>query len=115
MGAIVQSPQGLHGAKTWPVTSIARASTGRAVRRSSPTIATAVATQKPACVSGCPPMPETLLAFSGTVNCERGEGPLGLTLRGAAGAAGEVHTLDFSGRAPTDLPQLLAAPRVEML
>ena len=43
-------------------------------------------------------MPEMLLAFCGTVSCEGGEGPLGLTLRGAAGAAGEVHTLAFSGR-----------------
>ena len=60
-------------------------------------------------------MPETLLAFSGTVNCERGAGPLGLTLRGAAGAAGEAHTLAFSGRAPADLPQTLVAPRVEVL
>jgi hypothetical protein len=60
-------------------------------------------------------MSETLLAFSGTVSCERGEGPLELTLRGAAGAAGAAHTLGFSGRAPADLPQALAAPRVEVL
>jgi hypothetical protein len=60
-------------------------------------------------------MPETLLAFSGTVRCETSEGPLGLTLRGAAGAAGEAHTLGFSGRAPADLPPVLAAPRVEVL
>jgi len=60
-------------------------------------------------------MPETLLAFCGTVHCERGEGPLGLVLHGAAGAAGQAHTLGFSGRAPADLPQALAAPRVEVL
>jgi hypothetical protein len=60
-------------------------------------------------------MAETLLAFSGTVSCERGAGALGLTLCGAAGDAGEAHTLDFSGRAPPDLPQALAAPRVEAL
>jgi hypothetical protein len=60
-------------------------------------------------------MPEVLLAFSGTVSCTGGEGPLGLTLRGAAGAAGDVHALGFSGRAPADLPQSLAAPRVEVL
>lgn len=60
-------------------------------------------------------MPETLLAFSGTVRCEHGEGPLGLTLRGDAGAAGEAHMLAFSGCAPADLPQALAAPRIEVL
>jgi hypothetical protein len=60
-------------------------------------------------------MPETLLAFQGTVRCERAAGPLGLTLRGAAGAAGDAHTLVFSARPPADLPESLAAPRVEVL
>ena len=60
-------------------------------------------------------MPEVLLAFSGAVSCAGGAGPVGLTLQGAAGAAGDVHTLGFSGCAPTDLPQSLAAPRVEVL
>ncbi|HUL17765.1 MAG TPA: hypothetical protein VLV29_00740 [Steroidobacteraceae bacterium] len=60
-------------------------------------------------------MPETLLDFQGAVRCERSVGALGLTLRGAAGVAGDTHTLGFSGHAPAELPQVLTAPRVQAL
>jgi hypothetical protein len=60
-------------------------------------------------------MSESLLDFRGPVRCERSAGPLGLTLRGAAGVAGDTHTLGFSGHAPAELPQVLTAPQVHAL
>jgi hypothetical protein len=61
-------------------------------------------------------MPETLVRFSGTVSCQRGAAPLGLTLSGRTGAApGEPTTLAFSGAAAAQLPVTLTDALVERL
>jgi hypothetical protein len=60
-------------------------------------------------------MSETLLELTGPVYCEVGGGPLGLTLRGSAGAAGAPYTLAFSGQAPADLPASLPQARIDSL
>jgi len=60
-------------------------------------------------------LPETLVRFSGGVECRRdASGPLGLTLVGAV-AAGEVAHLAFLGAPPQGLPAQLETAVVERL
>ncbi len=59
-------------------------------------------------------MPELLATFPGPVACRRGEAVPGFTLSGeTAERPGEPTTLTFAGTAPADLPETLAAVRVE--
>ena len=61
--------------------------------------------------------PQTLIAFSGAVECRRDPaGPLGLTLIGrSADGSGEVAHLALMGRAPADMPGGLEGASVEQL
>jgi len=59
-------------------------------------------------------MPELLATFPGPVACRLGDALPGFTLSGeTAERPGEPTTLTFTGAAPADLPETLAAARVE--
>jgi hypothetical protein len=59
-------------------------------------------------------MTDTLVRFHGSVACLRGDGPLGLTLRGATGTPpGEPAVLAFSAAAPSQFPDVLVDALIE--
>jgi hypothetical protein len=59
-------------------------------------------------------MADTLVHFSGEVQCARGAQPLALTLTGRAGAARERATLAFcTATAPAELPATLRDALIE--